>query len=396
MSPLRRSSHRRPIRLLLLPLGAAAALMAAACGSDSDMSAPVAGTAASQAPSAADAGSRPGEGITIGFVAVTNCANPTICAVLDGVKAEAEAAGATATVLEWSGASGSNPVDAMISNVDQLIAQKVDAIAVWPVDSGAVKAPIARAVAAGIPVFLFDEPVAADTDVVSAVAQGRELQAKQSAEYICAARPDGGTVLYGDYGLPIGTLQFLAAKFKENIERCSGGKLKVAVYQNATDDVSGARKTAEPALLSNRDTVAIAGYNDPTSVGGSQAAQSLNVRDKLVIAGYNLAPDGVEALEGGRLDVSWDYQPVVMGQLITKQMINYVNGTEKAPPKVTVVWPKCYDRSTIADAPGNEALLERVKQGEDLSTLDPALVQTGDAIPVPGDDLPSCAAPAAS
>ncbi len=370
----------------------------AACGSgDSDTSAdPAPDSAAAPAAESSDPNAPapdaalPGEGLTIGFVAVTNCANPTICAVLEAVKAEAEAAGAETIVLEWGGASGTNPVDAMISNIDQLIAEDVDALGVWAVDQNAASAPISRAAAAGIPVFTFDNTDVANTDIVSSVVAGRELQAKQAAEYLCEARPDGGTVLYGDYGLPIPSLQFLKEKFEENIAECSGGNLEVVVYQNATDDVAGARLTAEPALLSNPDTVAIAGYNDPTSVGGSQAAESLGVRDDLVIAGYNLAPDGVDALTQGRLDVSWDFQPVVLGQIITKQMIAYVTGEDTDPPPVTVVWPKCYDVESIAEAPGNEALLESIRAGEDTSLLDPDLISTGEDNLVPGDDLPGC------
>jgi ABC-type sugar transport system substrate-binding protein len=376
--------------LLMALLCAGLTLGVAACGDSSDDD----GGSTGADTTADTGGSQPeqiGRGLTIGFVTVTNCANPTICAVERSVRAEAEAAGAQAKVLEWSGASNTSPVDASIRNIDQLIAEHVDAIGIWPIDPNAAKAPMARAAKAGIPVFVFDAFDTTNPNVISTITQGRELQAKQAAEYFCGLRPEGGEVIYGDYALPIPSLQYLARAFRDHLERCSGGKITVAgVYQNATDDVAGARRTAEPVLQSHPNVFGIDAYNDATSIGASQAADSLGMRDKLKIAGYNMAPDGIDALKQGRLDISWSYQPVVMGQLIARTMLEYVAGVNRSPAKLMTVWPKCYDSSTVGDAPSNDELLERVSNGDDLSEDEPALVQRSSDVVHPADDLPGC------
>lgn len=379
------SHYKMTLAVLLLGL----ALGVSACGgSDSDAT-----EAAASATTGEGVETAPekniGEGLTIGFVSITNCGNPTICALSNAFKAEAEALGAKGVVLEWSGAG--SPVDAAITNMDQLVAQKVDAIAFWPLDPGSMKAPTQRANDAGIPVFAHDLYDTDNTGVITSVTQGRELKAKQAAELLCREKPDGGDVLYGNYALPAPTFNFLVAKFKEYLAKCSDGKLKVAEqFLNKTDDVAGSRTTAEPAIQSHPNVVGIDAYNDVTAIGASQAAESLGKRDQIWISGYNVAPDGVSALKAGRIDVSWDYQALVIGQILARTMIEYASGENKEPPKVIMVWPKCYSVNTIDELATFEERLGRISSGDYLADDDPDLVQSGDTIPVPSDDLPTC------
>jgi ABC-type sugar transport system substrate-binding protein len=361
---------------------------AAACGEDEEEPAAGGGSggaAATEQPAEAE---QIGKGLTIGFVPATNCANETVCNVGKGVEAQAKAMGAEVTVLENNPA---DPVNDAIKNMDQLIAQKVDAIAIWPLDPGAMKAPTRRAERAGIPVFAHDLYDTEDSGVVASVTQGRELKAKQAAERICAAHPDGGEMLYGDLGLPAPTLIFLREKFTSYLEQCSGGKMKiVGDFTNKNDDVATARGTAESALQKHRDVVAIDSYNDPTSIGASQAADSLGLRENLTISGYNLAKNGVDALTAGRIDVSWDYRPVVVGQILGRTMVEYAAKKNEQPAKITMVWPKCYTRDTIGDLPTVDEQLADIAAGKDLAEADPELQQTGDTIPEPADSLPGC------
>lgn len=371
------------LALLLLAL----AFGVGACGGNDEAEAVA--TSADAGAVDEEEGKKIGEGLTIGFVSITNCGNPTICALSNAFKAEAEALGAKGIVLEWSGAG--SPVDAAISNMDQLVAQKVDAIAFWPLDPGSMKAPTKRANDAGIPVFAHDLYDTADTGVITSVTEGRELKAKQAAELLCAQKPEGGDVLYGNYALPAPTFNFLIAKFKEYLQKCSAGKLKVAQqFLNKTDDVAGARTTAEPALQSHPNVVGIDAYNDVTAIGASQAATSLGKRDQIWISGYNVAPDGISALKAGRIDVSWDYQALVIGQVLARTMIEYASGENTNPPRVIMVWPKCYSVNTIDELPTFEARLERIANGEYLADDDPELIESGDDIPAPSDDLPTC------
>ncbi len=371
-------------------VGALAAAGLTACGSDDDTTGDTSG--ATTASTAAEAPAQIGAGKTIGFVSITNCGNPTICAVQKAFEAEAKALGAEAKVLEAPG--NANPVDAGISNFDQLISQKVDAVAYWPADEGAMKAPTQRAVQAKIPVFgydLYSTDVGADQPVLASVNQGRELQAKQAAEAICASNPDGGEVLVGKYSVPLPSITFLLEKFEEYLTACGDGKLRVVgSFDNKTDDVSGGRAGAEPAIQAHPNVVAIQTYNDATSIGASQAAQALGKRDQIFIAGYNLAPDGVAALENGRLDASWDYQPVVAGQRLARIVLEYLAEENSAPSTFTTVWPKCFSPETIGTLVSPDDQLAKIAAGEDLAAAAGPFVQESAEIIAPPDDLPGC------
>ena len=383
------TTHQFRRRLCSVAGAAVLALGAAACGDDDEDSATGASgeTAAQTETAATEQVEQIGKGLKIGFVPATNCSNETVCNVGKGFEAQAKAMGAEAVVLE----NGQDPINDAIKNVDQLIAQKVDAIAFWPLDPGAMKAPTRRANNADIPVFAHDLYDTEDTGVITSVTEGRELKAKQAAELICGANPDGGEVLYGNFALPAPTLNFLRDKFKTYLEQCSDGKLTVAAeFQNKTDDVAGARPTAEAAIQKNRDIVAIDNYNDPTAIGASQAATDLGARDGLWISGYNLAENGVDALEAGRIDVSWDYRPIVVGQILARTMIEYAAKKETSPPKIVMVWPKCYTKDTIGEMPSADQQLADIAAGKDLAAADPDLTETGDAIPTPSDSLPGC------
>ncbi len=375
-------------------LVALSAFLAAGCGgggsSSSSSSATEASTTeASTTPSSGGSASTSqiGKGLTIGFVPATDCSNETVCDVGKGFKAEAEALGANAVVLE----NGSDPVNEAIANLDQLTSEKVDAEAFWPLDAGAMKAPTKRADAAGIPVFAHDLYETEGSGVITSVTEGRALKAKQAAEAICAKDPSGGEVLYGNFALPAPTLEYLLENFEKSLSECSNGKSKVAeVFLNKTDDVSGALPSAHAALQKNPDVVAIDNYNDPTAIGASQAATELGDRPNLLITGYNLAANGVEAIKQGRIDISWDYRPFVIGQILAKTMVEYVAKKETEPPKVIMVWPKCYTKANIEELPSSDQQLEEIAEGVELAEAEPELTQSGNSVPLPSNSLPGC------
>ena len=377
----------------LLSMLLAFTLVAAACGNDDDAPATEASSpteAPAQAPTEAPAPEptevpteEPMETYTIGFVSIW-CANPTVCGVNRSFIAETEAAGHRAIVVE---ADINDAVNSQIAGMDQLIAQGVDAIAFWPLDDAAMQAPMQRAADAGIPLFshdMYNDPTGL---VVSSVVQGRELKAKQSAALICdVLGDDGGQVLYGNFVIEaIPTLVFLKEKFTEYLSECEGAEL-VGTFLNETDDVDGAQPAAEAALLANPDVEAVFGYNDPTAIGTSIAANSLG-RD-IYIDGYNLSQDGVDALAAGRFDVSWDYRSADIGQALARTMVQYLDGTDTSPPLFTTVWPIAYTPDTIGDFVVTDERLEMIEQGVFLIDLLPDFVDVGSTIPAPSDAIP--------
>jgi|GEM_PF-753186 len=389
---IKRDATRSPRGLLvLLAALAVGALVLSGCGGSSDSSSSPSTAASSsgsgESASSGESGSSGASEITIGFDSALDCSNAVVCQMQKAFAAEAEARGVKAVVLE---SNVNDLVNNQISNMDQLTSEGVDAIAIWPQDEDALLPPMKRAQEAGIPVFAHEIYEPSKSGVVTDVLEGRKLVSKQAAEQVCKHAPSGGgEALFGAFGLPNPGVEILEKAFEENVGKCDS-EVKVTKFLNKTDNVAGARPTAEAALQNSSDAFAVAAYNDPTAEGAALAAEQLGMREQLFIMGYNLGPEGVEAVEKGRIDMSWDYRAAVVGQTLAELMIDYVEGTQKNPPKVVTVWPKCYDKANIASHPSPEEQIEAIKAGTVLSEEDPELFQESEEPVDPSSSLPGC------
>lgn len=348
-----------------------------------------AGSASAESGSATTASSKSdeGSGFKIGFVSALDCSNALVCAQQEAFEAEAKAMGAEPVVLE---AAVSDLVNNQISNMDQLISEGMDAIAIWPQDESALKQPIKRAAEAGIPVFGTELYEPEGQELVTDIVQGRSLTGKQMAETACEKEPSGGgDALFGNFAGPNPGLKIMLEWFEKTLKEC-GPNIKKVEFLNETDDVAGSRPKAEAAFQSASDPFAVAAYNDPTAMGASLAAEQLGIREKLWIMGYNLGEDGVEALEKGRIDESWDFRATTIGQLLAKMMIEYLSGKEKKPAKIVMAWPKCYTQATIGEHKDTAEDVEAIESGEFLVERFPELFEEAATIPDPPASIPNC------
>jgi ribose transport system substrate-binding protein len=349
-----------------------------------------AGSASSEAGSATTAAAssaEEGSGFKIGFVSALDCSNALVCAQQEAFEAEAKSLGAEAVILE---APVTNLVPTQIKNMEQLISEKVSAIAIWPQDESGLKQPIKRAAEAGIPVFGTELYEPEGQELVTDIVQGRSLAGKQMAETACEKEPaGGGEVLFGNFAGPNPGLKIMLEWFDKTLKECGPNNKKVE-FLNETDDVAGSRPKAEAAFQTAPNAFAVANYNDPTAEGASLAAEQLGIREKLWIMGYNLGEDGVEALEKGRIDESWDFRATTIGQLLAKMMVEYLSGKEKEPAKIVMAWPKCYTQETIGEHKDTAEDVAAIEGGEFLAERFPELFEEGETIPDPPASITNC------
>lgn len=351
------------------------ALTAAGCGNGNDEQS----TAAAPVKAAATAVKRDGTGLTIGSSALWN-ANATVKLANDAWEAAVKARGATPKLLQ---ADAKDPVNTLITNLDQLTAEKVDASVFYPIDPNALTAPVKRAARARIPVFSYETTQA---PVTGAVHTSRESAASMIAAAICRAYPDGAKVVYGAYGQPDPTLNAYRASFTAALKACSDGKSTVAaVFENKTDDVAGAISPAQAALQRVTDAKAIVAYSDVTAIGASRAATQLGVRKNVKIFGHNLAPDGLDALRKGVLDYSIQYPVALEAQYLANAQVDVALG--KKVPKYTTFWGRCYSTATVGELPSPAEELKAIRAGRSL-LVDPDAQRTTSATAFPSTPPP--------
>ena len=193
-----------------------------ACGSDSDGSTPNAGgEATSSGTSAVASTSVPFESktesglpvgypkprgekpLTIGFPS-PNAASEPMQIMEETMKAAVEELGGNLVVLD--AAIG---VDKQVRDIQQLVAQKVDAIVVFPIDPGAVEPAVEQARKAGIPALAVEYNNQDPNDTgpfATQIVQGTDRLAYLEVQQAAEALSKGGSVVQIGLNIPAPTI----------------------------------------------------------------------------------------------------------------------------------------------------------------------------------------------
>ena len=219
--------------------------------------------------------------------------------------------------------------DKQVSNMQTLIAQKVNAIIFYPLDPKATVPVLKQAKKKGIPVVAIDGTFGSRTAtapylpyIATQVWQGRDIQAFLQAKAMAAAKPKAKVGLIG-LGFPVPALKYLNQR--EAFWARKAGLTIVGSQDNPSDDVTGGEKAANGLVQRYTNMNAIIGYNDPSALGAVIAARGAN--RNITIVGLNGDSAGLAAVKSGKLaatvrvaPVGWGTQTAIAAySLITKQ-----------------------------------------------------------------------------
>ena len=165
-----------------------------------------------------------------------------------------------------------------ISQIEELISMKIDAIFINPVDWEAIKPALVSLNQANIPVINFDSEVR-DLDLVAAYVGSDN----RNAGYICGVDmvkrlPKGGSIAILDSPARISTRTRIEG-FKEAI---GGNGFTIVFLRDAQGNVSLARQYAEEMLKSNPGVTALMGSNDPVALAAYAVCQAAGRTDILI------------------------------------------------------------------------------------------------------------------
>ena len=258
-------------------------------------------------------------------VAMTSFDNPFLTILLNGIKAEAEKDGAE-LLLE----DAQLDVARQQNQVQNFIANGVDAIIVNAVDGAATPAMTQMAEAAGVPLVYVNHPPInfenlpkGSSFVGSNETEGGTMQASA----VC--RQLGGK---GDVLVLMGPLE----------NEASGLRTKAIESVIATPDCRGMtivdrqvgnwNRTQGQDITANWLTAgthfdAIISNNDEMAIGAIQALNAAGV-DKagVVVAGIDATPDGLAAMQAGDLDVTVFQNATKQGEVAVQAALAMVKG----------------------------------------------------------------------
>lgn len=312
-----------------LVLACVLALTVTGCAKSSDTTTTSSSTTTGASPAASTGGAAPSGAKTIG-VSIQNREAQFYQDMEAGMKREAAKYGYTVNVVDASRDNAKQQ-----SQVEDFISQKVAAIVLTPYDSQAIGSAIVEANKAGIPVFTADIASASkEGKVVSHIASDNVQGGEQAGKLMCAAIPGkAGTVAIIDEP-EVTSVQDRVKGFKQALAaNCSG--VTVVSDVDGGGERAKASSSMEDILQSHKGLSGVFGINDDSALGAAKAIQAAGLQGKVVVIGYDAAPEARTAIAKGAMYGDAIQHPDQIGAKTIDAIHDAFNGTTP-PPKIAV------------------------------------------------------------
>jgi ribose transport system substrate-binding protein len=260
---------------------------------------------------------RPSRSYRIGVV-VPHLSNPHFVGQAYGYIDEAETLGAKVTLLE---AGGYQYLDRQISQVEDLVADKVDAIILVAINGPGTVGAVERAVAAGIPVIncnvMTDSP-----NVIARIRSDDEAIGRMQADFMGGTLKGTGHVvmLRGAPGTSWAEIRGNAFK-KALAERYPGVKILGEQYSQSTP--ADGLRLMEDFLQTYPDISGVYNGSDSTAIGAAQAILASGKRGT-VVTSTDFQIDTEKFMREGLITATVLQQTVVIGRWGVRAAINHL------------------------------------------------------------------------
>ena len=238
---------------------------------------------------------------------------------------EFAAAGVTVDLL-WKAPIREDDREQQVQVVEGFISQGVNGLILAPLDSRALVRPVEEAKAAGIPTLIFDSALATSGDQVSYVStdngKGGHLAGQRMGELLKGA----GTVLMLRYQEGSAATEERERGFLDALTRFPN------IHVISSDQFAGptrdTAKTASENLL-NRFADRVDGIftpNESSTAGMLLALQDIGKAGKITFVGFDYSSTFIAPLERGELKGFVVQNPVNMGYLSVKTLVDHLRG----------------------------------------------------------------------
>ena len=246
--------------------------------------------------------------------------NPFFVTIQDKIKELVEANGDELIVTDPG-----NDVTKQISQVEDMLSQKLDGLFMNPVDAQGIIPALDLAKEAGVPMVGFDTEVGDMSYLVSYTGSDNYNAGKVVGEDLVKKAPNGGKIIVLDSP----TMQSVVDRTNGFMDAIKDHGFEVVAQQDAKGNLQIAMGIAEDLLQSNPDVVAIFGGNDPTALGALAAANAAGIKN-CMIYGVDGSPDIKSELASGEslIEGSGAQSPVSIAEQAVKIMYDYVEGKQ--------------------------------------------------------------------
>jgi ribose transport system substrate-binding protein len=238
-----------------------------------------------------------------------------------GAQAEAAKEGAT---VQFSGSPAAFSPSTQLPYLNAAIAQKPDLILIAPTDKIALQDPIARAVAAKIPVILVDTTIGDPSIAVTTISSDNVLGGQKVADALADAIGKKGTVAVVSVSPGVSTTDERVAGFNTELAKTPDVKSLGVTYTG--DDQTRANSVTKGLVAGHPDLAGVFATNVVTGDGVTAAARELGLSGKLKLVEFDANPTQVEAVKAGTITALVAQDPYHIGELGVQYGIEYING----------------------------------------------------------------------
>jgi ribose transport system substrate-binding protein len=240
--------------------------------------------------------------------------------------AEYRAAGVPVEVI-WKAPLREDDKEQQVQVVEGFISQRVSGLVLAPLDSHALLRPVEEAAQAGVPTVIFDSALADPAKAVSYVSTDNEKGGRLAARRMGEVLQGRGTVLMLRYQEGSAATEERERGFLEELQALHPGITVVSSdqYAGATRDTA---KRASENLL-NRYAEKVNGIftpNESSTAGMLLALQDVKKAGVIAFVGFDYSSSFLEPLRKGELQGFTVQHPVNMGYLSVKTMVDHLRG----------------------------------------------------------------------
>jgi ABC-type sugar transport system substrate-binding protein len=269
---------------------------------------------------------RPARPYRIG-VTIPHLANPHYVGQAYGYIDEAQALGAQVTLLE---AGGYEHLDKQISQMEDLVASKVDAIILAAISGPGTVGAVESAVAAGIPVINVN--VMTDSDkVVTRIRSDDDVIGRMQADFMGERLNGMGNVVMLRGAPGTSWAEIRGNAFKKQLA-AKYPNVKVLGEQYSQSTPADGLRLMEDFLQTFPQITGVYNGADSTAVGAAQAIASAGKGGSIVVTATDFQPDTEKFIREGVITASVLQQTVTMGRWGVRAAISHLE--KKVVPPV--------------------------------------------------------------
>lgn len=245
--------------------------------------------------------------------------NPFFVALNNGIKDEVEANGDILIALDPALDSTKQ-----VSQIEDLIAQGVDAIFVNPADWKCIRPALEAAKQAGIPIINVDSPVY-DTDLVTCIVTSDNYNAGVLCAKDMMSKLSSGKIVILEHPTA-----------KSSIDRTTGfidaiagmDQYEIVAKQSSEGQLEQAMLVMESIIYENPEIDVVMALNDPTAMGAFAALQSYKRDEGVLIYGVDGAPEAKQMIQDGKMTGTAAQSPNTIGRTAAAIAYDILEGKE--------------------------------------------------------------------